>query len=360
MPELPDDHEELRRKLLWRGPPADDGRFLVLYMDQNNKCNLKCRMCGFSDARVDAVPKYDMPRGVFERIAAELFPRANYVCLSILTEPFMTRDFPDRLALVRAGGVPFSDIITNGTLLDERSIAKILEAGITRLIFSIDGGTKEVFEAIRTGARFETVIRNLRLVLRMRGSGLPQLRINHVLSEPNIDHFDDFLALVEDLHPEQIAVRTVSKMSEAEIQETQDPGFWDKVRAAKRKLQAFCARTGIEDSAYLRDRPTRIDLFDERGAKMICRLPWDTMAIHPNGDVHPCMAWLRPPVGNIARESFEEIWNGAALEALRTEFAEVQPGVDCLNCVIRKETPDAYDDFFYRKVARPLGAALTP
>ena len=357
MTDAPDDLDVLRRKLSWKGPPTADSRFLNVYMDQNTRCNLKCRMCGFSDARVDALPKYDMPRALFERIAAELFPRASYVCLSIMTEPFMTRDFPERLALVREHGVPFSDIITNGTLLTERAIAKILEAGITRLTFSIDGGTKDVFERVRTGARFETVMRNLHLFLAMRGTALPQLRINHVLSELNIDHFDDFLRLVEEIGAEQIFVRTVSKMSEAEIQESDDLELWDKMRVARRKLAAFCARTGIEDAGYLRDRPTPIDLFDERGAKMICRTPWDTFAIHANGDVHPCMAWLRPPIGNLAQESFEEIWKGSALRALRHEFETVQPGLDCLNCVIRKETPDAYDDFFYRKLAKPLSAS---
>ena|SRR6266496_4491818 len=57
----PPDHEELRRKLTWR-PETSAERFLSVFMDQNNRCNLRCKMCGFSDARVGAVPKYDMPR----------------------------------------------------------------------------------------------------------------------------------------------------------------------------------------------------------------------------------------------------------------------------------------------------------
>ena len=36
-------------------------------------------------------------------------------------------------------------------------------------------------------------------------------------------------------------------------------------------------------------------------------------------------------------------------------LAEVKPGVDCLNCVIRKDVPpEQDDDFFYRKVAKQL------
>lgn len=75
----------------------DTKRFLHVYMDQNNKCNLRCVMCGFSDPRVKDIPKYDMPFWLFEKIAGEIFPYAEYLALSCLTEPLMTKDFPQRL-----------------------------------------------------------------------------------------------------------------------------------------------------------------------------------------------------------------------------------------------------------------------
>jgi radical SAM protein with 4Fe4S-binding SPASM domain len=315
-------------------------------------------MCGFSDTRVAAVPKYDMPRSLFDSIAVQVFPLTNFLVLSIMTEPFMTRDFPDRLAVVREFAVPYSEIITNGTLLTERITGKILDAEITCLTFSIDGGTKETYEAIRTGAVFQVVMYNLSLfqsMRRNRRAALPQLRINHVLSEPNIDYFDTFLSLVEKIRPEKIGVRTVSRMSNAIIQESTDLEFWKKVGVARGKLADFCRRTGIEDAGFLRDRPTAIDLFTDAGEKMICRAPWESLAIFPNGDVHPCMAWTRAPIGNFMRQSFGEIWQGSELAALRREFTGVKPGVDCLNCVIRKDVPaELDDDFFYRKVAKRL------
>jgi len=362
--EDPPDYAELKRKLLWKGEAASRGRVLTVHMDQNNRCNLKCKMCGFSDARMDAVRKYDMPRWLFDTIAEQVFPQTNILILSIMTEPFMTRDFPDRLALVKKHGVPFSEIITNGTLLDERTIAKVLDAEITCLTVSIDGGTKEIYESIRTGARFEQVISNVRLFQAMRDARralLPRLRINHVLSEPNIDHFDEHLSLIAEIRPEKMGVRTVSRMSNALIQESADEAFWDKVRAIRPKLAAFCRQTGIEDAGFLRDRPTRIELVAEGGEKMICRAPWETLAIHPNGDVYPCIAWSRAPIGNVARETFRDIWQGQPLEALRREFERTQPGIDCLHCVARRDLDtDPDDDFFYGKVAKQLPPDFGP
>ena len=354
---------ELAARLTWRGPSASETRFLSVFMDQNNKCNLRCKMCGFSDDRVAALPRYDMPRWLFDRIAAEVFPHAGYVCLSLMTEPFMTTDFPDRLRAVRDAGVPFSEVITNGTLLTAAACRKIVEAGLTRVIISIDGGTKEVFENIRTGASFERVLRNFELLRSTRasyGAAQPLLRVNHVLSEMNIDHFDAFLRLMERLAPDEVAVRTISRMSNAILQESQDAAFWAKVSAARQALRALCVTTGIRDSAYLRRRHTLIDLFTDAGDKLLCPKPWTTVAIHPNGDVYPCMAWSRPPLGNLATATLEEIWNGAALAELRREFESAQAGVDCLNCSIRRGADDEDDDFFYRKLAKPAPHPAPP
>jgi radical SAM protein with 4Fe4S-binding SPASM domain len=355
--ELSPHHQRLREALGWQRPEGG-GRFLSIYMDQNNRCNLRCRMCGFADERVRELPKLDMPRELFERIAAELFPHASYLALSLMTEPFMTRDFPDRLALVREAGVLFSDIITNGTLLTPRSIGKVLDAAISRVTFSIDGGTKEVFEAIRTGGRFELVLRNYRMLQSMRdarGLSLPRLRINHVLNELNIDSFDAFLALVESLAPEMIDVRTVLHMSPRQlIAVSHDESFFAKVRDCVLRLAAFCARTGIEDAGFLRDRAEPIDLFTDSGAKISCRRPWDTVAIHANGDVHPCMSWTRAPLGNIGSQSFEEMWRGPYAESLRREFEAMKPGIDCVHCTIRSASGEVDDDFFYRKVGKGL------
>jgi len=366
MPEsLPDvELQELARQLTWHGPDPSATRFLNVFMDQNNKCNLRCKMCGFSDSRVSALPKYDMPRWLFDRIAAEVLPRANYVCLSLMTEPFMTRDFPDRLIRVRDAGVPFSEIITNGTLLTEDGCQKIVDARISRVIFSIDGGTKPVFESIRVGARFESVLRNFTMLRDIRDAQqakIPYLRVNHVLSEMNVDHFQDVLALTSELRADEISVRTISRMSNAILQESRDAEFWTKVRAIKDELRQFCAATGIRDSGYLRDRHTRIELFTESGDKLVCPKPWDTLAIHPNGDAYPCMAWARPPIGNFGTDTFDVVWNGAPLTRLRSEFVEMAAGVDCLNCTIRRAgADDPDDDFFFRKLAKTRPSAVAP
>jgi len=356
MPETENDAfvADARKKLLWKAPTSDDGRFLTVYMDQNTKCNLRCRTCGFSDPRVAELRTYDMPRWLYDKIARDVFPRALNVCLSIASEPLMTRDFPERLEALRAYGVPYGEFTTNGTLLTSRAIDAIVQSAVMRVSVSIDGSTKATYEAARPGARFEQVVANWHALKAARGaSPFPRLRINYVVTPLNIDEFDRFLDFCESIGAEELALRTVSRMSNAEVQETTDPAFWTKVAAARRRMVAFCERTSIVDSGYLRDRSGPVHVRLENGELMSCRYPWNVLGIHPNGDALPCYAWTRPPTGTFVRETFDQIWNGEAMEAVRREFEREKPGVDCLHCTIRKATDDTNDDFFYLHMAKP-------
>jgi len=348
------DYEVLARSLEWRRHPDETGRYLNVFIEQNNTCNLKCRMCGFSDPRVASVPRYHMPTWLFEAIARQIFPATTYLHMSLMTEPFMTPDFPDRLLLIREYGVPYSLVVTNGTLLTEKKIERILDAQITSLSFSIDGGTRQIYEDIRVGARLDTVLSNIELFKELRnrrGAALPRLRINHVLMQRNLDHFEEFLALLGSLGAEQVDVRTVEPMTFTTGCESKDPVFYEKVRRLRPLFADYCRRNGIEDCGFIRDQACLIDLLNTSGDRMTCRRPWDTLAIHANGDVHPCMSWTRPPAGNLARQSFEEIWHGAELEKLRAEFEVAKPGIDCQHCTIKKSVSvEVYDDFFFKLV----------
>lgn len=351
-------YDVLAGKLTWRRHPDDQGRYLNVFIEHNNTCNLRCTMCGFSDPRAANVPRYHMPARVFDRIAAEVFPSTTYLHMSLMTEPFMTRDFPDRLQRVRQYGVPYARVVTNGTLLTEETIEKVIDSEITSLAVSIDGGTAEVYESIRHGSRFDKVLANIELFRERRakrGVVLPKLQINHVLMLKNVDHFDAFLALLDRVRPEQVDVRTVEPMSFVTGHENKDDAFYEKVRRVRPLFAECLLRNGIEDSGFIRDQAGVIDLFDVDGTRMTCRRPWDTLAIHANGDVHPCMSWTRPPIGNLALQSFDEIWHGEELDRLRREFGAVQPGIDCQHCTIKK-TVDAgsYDDFFFRMINKPL------
>jgi radical SAM protein with 4Fe4S-binding SPASM domain len=356
MPAPGAEYDVLAEKLEWRRSADAAGRFLNVFLEQNNTCNLKCVMCGFSDPRAAAVPRYHMPRALYESIARQVFPLTTYLHMSLMTEPFMTPGFAERLLLVRDYGLPYSRVVTNGTLLTAEMIETVVDSQITSFTISIDGGTAEVYEDIRIGARLHRVleaIERFKNARAQRGTRLPKLQINHVLMDRNVAHFDDFLSLLEQIGPDQVDVRTVEPMTFVTGSESRAEAFYDRTRALRPVFAEFCRSHGIEDAGFLRDQAAAVELRSPDGARMSCRRPWDTLAIHANGDVQPCMSWTRPALGNFSERSFQEIWEGDAFVALRHEFDAVRPGIDCQHCTIKKTVPaGTYDDFFFRMISK--------
>lgn len=61
-----------------------------------------------------------------------------------------------------------------------------------------------------------------------------------------------------------------------------------------------------------------------------CNAPWVSAVIESNGDVMPC--FFHPPYGNIHREGFREIMNGAEAKQFRREL-NVETNAICQQCV---------------------------
>jgi MoaA/NifB/PqqE/SkfB family radical SAM enzyme len=142
-------------------PSAFDGR--VPYpefasIETTMKCNLQCPMClPYLDG--STVNGRHMDPGDFEKIARAVFPYVDSFQLTISGEPLLTRGLDRMLALAAEYGVR-TEYYTNGTLLNDRMIAMVLPT-LGQMCISFDGATKETFEELRKGARFEGVLRNV-------------------------------------------------------------------------------------------------------------------------------------------------------------------------------------------------------
>ena len=79
-----------------RGARALGVRHLVVRVDTNDICNLRCPMCPLSDPEhVPAAAPMTVER--FERVADQIFPRTRFLYLSCGTEPLATPHFDELL-----------------------------------------------------------------------------------------------------------------------------------------------------------------------------------------------------------------------------------------------------------------------
>lgn len=278
-------------------------------------CNLKCVMCPFGDETYTH-PEYDkrqLDRGVIRALFEEGQRHGLHaVRFNALSEPLLSKDLPDLIALARSHGVLDTFITTNATLLTRERSRALIEAGLTHILISVDGATAETYEGIRVGAKYEQVVENIHGFLAERermGSRLPLVRMTFVKMRVNEHEVDAFTRQWKD---------KVDYLSIA--------GYLNNIDDAERSAQLSLGQS-LEE----------VDRFH-------CWQPWLRCVVYANGDVFPCCSnYGRPaPVGNLHRQSMHEIWNGGDVRFLQDIHAagDYRKHPICTECVKRRDYVD--------------------
>lgn len=197
-------------------------RKLKVVWDISNKCNLRCRMCHFSFDHVFYQTANFTSPALFERMAVSALPLAHTLILSAGNEPLVSPHFIDILKIAARYSVPQLLFLTNGQLLSSKVADAVIETGVTEVQISIDGATKETYEYIRRGAKFDRLVRNLEYLSFRKlqlGRSLPRLQFNVVLMQRNLAELPLFVDLAEKLGVEWIAARHLLMMKGLEMEQ---------------------------------------------------------------------------------------------------------------------------------------------
>lgn len=281
----------------------------VVRMDLKMACNLRCPSCHFSgkDFREDST---QMPLENFKKIAAEIFPKTRLLFLSCSAEPLTVKNFEHYLDV--CGQYRFSNLTftTNGMLLKESHVESCIKNRVNEICFSIDGSKKETVEKLRKGAKFETIIENIKMLNRVkekRASTFPAARFNFVMSTENIDEVVDFVRLVSELKGDYIVFRHFidmgGEMGTKDCSLAQVPEHYNEVQ---RKASSLAKELGIE---ILMPQPFSLKKESKPKKPKVnlkkygCANPWFMIYLHPNGAYRPCT--YLPFEGNVLETSFQ-------------------------------------------------------
>ncbi|MDD5439683.1 MAG: radical SAM protein [Candidatus Omnitrophica bacterium] len=327
-------------------------RFLRVYMDLNNKCNLKCRMCYFA-LDLKKTPPVVMGIPLFKKIAGQVFSHALSVNLSCSAEPFMIPHFPEAMAIAKRYKVPVTQIVTNAQLLDEEKIRAVIDAGITILDVSIDAATKRTYESIRKGASFERWLTNVKLLQAMKKKMKkrhPLLYLDYSLMKCNIGEFPAFLELAKGLKADSVRAnhlipfKRLHLFKESLVHLPEETNrIFDRSRRLARKLKLDL---NLPENFPLKTSSTPV--INKPG----CRTPFESLDIMSDGRVTPCtwFSFKEWCAGDFRTQTFEEIWNGPVYKKLRGLFESGRYTPYCVNCPVYGN--EALGPYVFRERAR--------
>ena len=130
---------------------------LSFNLEPTFRCNLGCEMCPrFSSED----PHLDMSMETYARIH-EAMGYAHTVDFTGWGEPMLHPEIYNMIRAAKDQGCVIS-MTSNGTVLNQRNDLALISAGMDRLTISVDGMRPQTFDAIRLGASFEQITKNLR------------------------------------------------------------------------------------------------------------------------------------------------------------------------------------------------------
>jgi radical SAM protein with 4Fe4S-binding SPASM domain len=260
----------------------------LLNVEPTNHCNLKCIMC----------PRDKMTRAQ-GRMSLELFQQilhqasvqgVEQIVLNGYGEPFLHPEIFTMLKLLRNSGVQ-GRMYTNAQLLKPEYIEKLSAFPPHHLTISLDGFSQKTYEKIRRNGQYERVIANLEDLLQSRKSWAQTMKITL----------------------QQI------QMPETKSESEGFKDFWQG-RVDEISLPAMHNWGG-----HFAD--TERSLLQSR-VRFPCKELWRTMMIFWDGRVSICCAAFDDDliVGDLQKESLDEIWQGDKYRELRRLHAENRAG----------------------------------
>jgi radical SAM protein with 4Fe4S-binding SPASM domain len=305
---------------------------LHLDIELTEACNLKCIMCvhGTTGVPDSGMIDMDFAKQMVDQAAAG---GTKSIKFNWRGEPALHKGLEELVAYAKQKGILEVQINTNGIPFTEKRINDLIDAGIDRVIFSMDGATKETYETIRVDASFDKLMKNITLFHKLReqkGRTRPFIRIQMVRMRDNRDEVQKFIDMWKGI-ADDIAVKDVTDRGQGG-----HLSVGDQITIGRRR----------------------------------CNQPWQRMIVARDGKVFPCCSdWDRTyEIGDATEDKLADIWKGKPMEDLRNinrekRLNETDP---CKNCFVvtsyewRKLTPEEIQQREHAEDNTPVSVELRP
>ncbi|GAC1413891.1 MAG: pyrroloquinoline quinone biosynthesis protein PqqE [Candidatus Velthaea sp.] len=268
---------------------------LSLLCELTYRCNLQCPYC-YNPLDLPAY-RNELTTADWKRVIAQA-GELGVVQLGFSGgEPTLRRDLAELVADASKAGI-YTNLITQGTFLDEARIAELENAGLDHVQISLQAAERDAADAIAGTTVHE---RKLEAIGRLQSSRMA-LTLNCVLHRNNHDQLPDIIALAESFGVRKLELANVqfygwAFKNRAGLMPTREQVAEGEriVRAAQERL------SGTLDITYVLP-----DYFMERPKP--CMHGWGNafMTVTPDGRVLPC-----PGAAAIKTLSFDDVHSGS-------------------------------------------------
>lgn len=277
---------------------------IKLWIELTNHCNLKCKLCPNREIHISK--KGFMKWYLFKKIIDDAEGKVRELNLFHRGESLLHPKLFDMIEYAGSKGF-VTKIHTNATLLKTSIIEKILDSKLSYISFSFDGYVKSTYEKNRVSSSYEETLNGILKFLstkKEKGKSQPYtvlqiMEYDNQFSKRELKiQRKNFVKKFKSLPIDRIVIRT--------------PHNWGGL-----------LELGNE-SEYIKNK------------SIACTFPWYSLVILYNGVVVPCPQDFNAMliVGDIRKQSLEDIFNGKDLRELRLKFRnhDIKSLNPCITC----------------------------
>jgi len=253
-----------------------------------NACNANCIMCPHHKLKNIGTMDMKLYKKIIDNCSKL---KIKMITLSFFGEPLLDKTLIEKIKYSKEKGLQVG-FYSNASLLTKDWAIELIKSHLDGITISFDGYTKETYEKIRRGLKFDVVKKNILNLIKIR----KDLNKNH----PKIN-----LVLVE-LEENKNEIKSFYEEWKNKV---------DSINIINMRNWANeIDKKGTKESFH----------FNYKIKRKPCSLIWQKMVIDWNGDaVLCCDDWNHSTIlGNLKKQSIEEIWKGEKLKKIREAHIE--------------------------------------
>jgi MoaA/NifB/PqqE/SkfB family radical SAM enzyme len=355
--------EKINRLVEWmqgrKAPPFE------IQINPTNKCNLKCIFCrpeGYDNIKETGLPVERWVAIIKEAVILGV-KQWNILGGEPFIEPKKIIPIMEAIKKERVSGI----MSTNGTLLNEEHIKKLINIEWDDLIFSLDGAYPETHDYLRgQQGVFEKCTNTIKLFNHhksLKRKDKPRLQLFFVITNRNYKELPEFIKLAKDLKINKVVfqamIQTHPPSKELKIERRNQERFKQYARQAQEAAEKENITTNLPDflDCTLIDKANETnDIIQQNDNYPCCYEPWYLMQISAEGYINPCCN-LESKAVNIKQEPINKIWYGKFFESFRKKMLYGKLDLRCSRCcsgqilrnrVLKEELKNKLGDKFFK------------
>lgn len=319
------------------GNTAISGFPITLSIEPTTSCNLRCPECP-SGLRSFTRDTGMLEMDLFKKVLDETERHLLYLYLYFQGEPYLHPQFSELVKYASQKGI-YTVTSTNAHFLDNERARETVESGLSRIIISIDGTTQESYEKYRIGGSLNKVLAGTKQLVHWKKklqSATPHIIFQFVVFSHNENEIEEVFRLAKEHGVDEVKIKT------AQVYDF-EKGSELIPMEGKYARYAFTANSLTPPLSQGRRSPSGIALQESvNGSYKIknellnhCWKLWHSSVVTWDGKVVPCCfdKDAKYVMGDLKKQSFNEIWNGDAYRSFRTNLLKSREEIDiCRNC----------------------------